>query len=79
MNMRSKKRAMVARTIPEPAGYPEPLTSVRLARVELLRRPGALQEVQDLIGRMRGPGAKILRGMLAADLKLMDQLDRSRA
>lgn len=75
MNMRTKKRVQAARTIPEPAGYAEALTSGRLARIDLLRKPGALHQVQDLIQRMKGPGAKVLRAMLAADLKLMQNLD----
>jgi hypothetical protein len=74
--MRHRKRALVARTIPEPAGYTEALTSVRLARIDLLRRPGALHDVQDLIKRMKGPAAKVLRSMLAADLELMQKMDR---
>jgi hypothetical protein len=54
------------------------LTQVRQARVALLRNPAALAGIKEHIrGLGRGP-AKVIRKMLAEDLKLMRQMDRRR-
>lgn len=75
MKMRTKRRAKVARTDLLVA-LDALLLPVRQARVALLRNPQALAEVQALIKRSRGPGARVLRQMLTDDLRLMGQIDR---
>lgn len=85
MNMRDKKRALVARPL---AAWTPPsdaelellatLTRVRHARVALLRRPGAVESIKAQIKLMSKGAAKVLRKMLAEDLKLMRLLDRQK-
>jgi hypothetical protein len=84
MNMRHRKRALLARpahawTPPSEAELEAlaALTQVRHARVALLRRPGALAELKGAIKLMNKGAAKVMRKMLAEDLKLMRLLDRN--
>jgi hypothetical protein len=83
MNMRDKKRALIARPL---AAWMPPseaelellaaLTQVRHARVALLRKPGMLDQLKGQIKLMNKGAAKSMRKMLAEDLKLMLLLDR---
>jgi hypothetical protein len=80
MNMRSKKRAQLATWTPPSGDEAEvlaALTQVRQARIALLRKPGALREVKNTIKRIKGPATRVLRKMLAEDLKLMRRIDRA--
>jgi hypothetical protein len=83
MNMRHRKRTLVARTVApwmppsdDELGLLATLTQVRHARVALLRKPGALAELKGQIKLMNKGAAKVMRKMLAEDLKLMKLLDR---
>lgn len=85
MSMRERKRALMATTLQAwvpPTGAEtallQTLTQVRQARVALLRQPGALAELRASINALRGPGRKVLRKMLAEDIRLMRLLDRQK-
>jgi hypothetical protein len=78
MKMRTKRRTQAAQAVPWVA-LDTALAPIRQARVALLRNPMAVAEIESLIKRTRGPGARVLRQMLADDLKLLGQLERQEA
>lgn len=82
MDMRARKRAVLARTVapwmppPEEVEMVAALTQVRRARVAMLRRPALLKQVRTTIRAMPKGPARALRKMLDEDLKLMRLMDR---